>query len=46
MKKTYIEPAMTIVNVKIESLMETISYGGSADGVQGDSRRNSDWEDE
>ena len=46
MKKTSIEPAMTIVNVQIESLMEVISYGGTADNVQGDARGGSSWDDE
>ena len=46
MKKTYIEPAMTIVNVRMESLMETISYAGTANDVQGNSRGVGAWDDE
>ncbi|MCR5159937.1 MAG: hypothetical protein K6D37_12550 [Prevotella sp.] len=46
MKKTYIEPAMTIVNVQMESLMETISYAGTANSVEGDARGGSSWDDE
>ena len=46
MKKTYIEPAMIIVNVKIGNIMETISYGGKVNSVQGDARRSNVWDDD
>ena len=48
MKKKYIEPAMTIVTVRMESLMETLSYNSTpVNNVEGDARDNkSVWDDE
>ena len=42
MKKTYLEPKMEVVRLKMESLMTTLSNGGDTDpvnNVQGDSRQ-------
>ena len=44
MKKQYIEPAILVVNVKIENLMLEVS--GETNSGQGDSRQSSNWEDE
>ena len=46
MKKTYLEPVVTVVNLKIENLMEAISKGGVVNGVSGDARRSGSWDDE
>ena len=51
MKKTYMIPAITVVNVQIGNLMETSQIGvsnESVSNVSGDSRRGGDssWDDE
>ena len=49
MKKTYIEPAMTIVNVQIENVMTVTSNMGvnntELNDASGDARGYSDWDD-
>lgn len=42
MKKTYLEPKMEVVRLKMESLMTTLSNGGDTDpvnDVEGSSRQ-------
>ena len=46
MKKEYKAPVMLVVNVKTESLLETISKGEDIGSGSGDSRMTRDWEDE
>ena len=48
MKKTYINPVMKIVNVKINRLMNTTSlgYGGVKSDISGDARGGQAWDDE
>ena len=52
MKKTYMMPAITVVNVQIGNLMEAsqLQVGETVNNVSGDSRRggsvDSSWDDE
>lgn len=46
MKKEYKAPTVLVVNVKIESLLETLSVNGTTNSGSADSRQSSSWDDE